>query len=73
MSSETTLEISQELYRKIQARLDEFGFDSVNECVEFVMKEFVSDTKEKHTQTEISEDEENQLKERLRSLGYLGK
>jgi hypothetical protein len=72
MSSETSLEISRELFRKIQSRLDEFGFDSVDECVEFVMTEFISETKEKNFHPELSEDEEKQIKKRLRSLGYLG-
>jgi hypothetical protein len=71
MNSEPPLEISKELYRKIQARLDEFGFDSVNDCVEFVMNEFISDTEEKDTYQGISEDDETKIKKRLHSLGYL--
>jgi len=71
MSSKTTIEISNELYQKIKAKLDEFGFDSVNECVEFVMNEFVSDPEENQTTPDVCEDEEKRIKSRLKSLGYL--
>jgi hypothetical protein len=71
MYSETTIEISQELYRKIRAKLDESGFDSVDEYVEFVMNEFVSESEEGAGQPDVSEDDEKKIKERLRSLGYL--
>jgi hypothetical protein len=72
MPLKTTIEISQELYRKIKERLDEFGFDSVDEYTEFVMNEFVSESEEKKTESKVAEDEETQIKKRLRSLGYLG-
>jgi hypothetical protein len=71
MSSKINIEISQELYRRIQARIAEFGFDSVDECAEFVMNEFISDSGEKKTQQDIPEDEEMKIKKRLHSLGYL--
>jgi hypothetical protein len=72
MSSETTIKISQELYRKIQAGLEESGFDSVDGYVEFVMNEFLSESDKKNIRSDISGNEEKLIIEHLRSLGYLG-
>jgi hypothetical protein len=72
MSSEKSVKIPGELFRKIQERLDKFGFDSVDECVEFVMNEFLSEPAENSSQPELSEEAEKKITDRLRSLGYLG-
>jgi hypothetical protein len=71
MTFTNTIKISQKLYRKIRARLEELGFSSVDECIEFVMNEFISE-EEENTEQGISEDEEARIKKRLQSLGYLG-
>ncbi len=70
MSSEekVAIEISKPLYEKIKKYLDETNeFSSIEEFVEFVLETVV----EEETGAEISEEDEEKVKERLRSLGYL--
>ena len=68
MSSKTPIEISKELFDKIQSNLVGLGFTSVDECVEDIMNEFLRET------TDIPkplEKDEEIIKARLKSLGYL--
>jgi hypothetical protein len=68
MSSKTRIEISKELFDKIQSNLVGLGFTSVDECVEDIMNEFLRET------TDIPkplENDEEIIKARLKSLGYL--
>jgi len=63
--------ISEELYAKIQKRVEESKeFNSVDEYVKYVLEQVVEKTEEKKEQPYSKEDEEK-VKERLRSLGYL--
>jgi len=59
--------IPEELYKKIQQQLNIYGFKTVDEYVEFVLTEAVKEESE----ISYSEDEEEEVKERLKSLGYL--
>lgn len=60
------IEIKNEIYEKIKKRIEKSEFSSVEEYVNFVLEEVV-----KENEGEITEEEEEQIKERLRSLGYL--
>ncbi|QTA38426.1 hypothetical protein JYK00_02565 [Thermosipho ferrireducens] len=61
--------IPDELYKKIEENLEEFGFNSVDEYVVFVLEEVLkSDEQEEQV---FSEEEEEIIKKRLRDLGYL--
>ena len=61
--------IQQELYNKVKRRVKQSRgeFKSVEEYVEFVLQEVV---KEEPQQTYTAEEEE-EVKERLRRLGYI--
>ncbi|MBO8161177.1 MAG: CopG family transcriptional regulator [Thermosipho sp. (in: Bacteria)] len=64
------IKISDELYEKIEKVLEEYGFETVDEYVEFVLKEVLEDKNEGEEQV-FSEEEEEIIKKRLRDLGYL--
>lgn len=59
------IEISDKLYKALEKSAKENGFKSVEEYIEFVLKELVEEGEE------ISKEEEEQVKERLKALGYL--
>jgi len=71
MSEETvSIEISKELYEKIKKYIEENGgFSSVREFIEFVVNEVLS--AEEEAGAGYTKEEEEKVKERLRSLGYL--
>jgi Arc/MetJ-type ribon-helix-helix transcriptional regulator len=64
--------ISKELYELVKQRVKESNgeFKDVEEYIEFVLREIVKDEKEDKEQKYSKEDEE-QIKQRLKSLGYL--
>ena len=57
------------LYQKIENRVESSEFNSVNEYVEFVLEEVLRENEETVTLTERDEEE---VKKRLKDLGYLG-
>ena len=64
-----TIKISKETYAKAEEYIKkQGGFDSVEELVEFVLNEVLS---EEEPERAYSEEEEEKVKERLRALGYL--
>ncbi len=69
MGEKVSIEISKELYEKIKKFIEEQGgFGNVEEFVEFVLNEAVSEETEEYV---MSKEEEEKVKERLRSLGYI--
>ena len=61
--------VSKELYEKVKKYIDEMGgFSSVEEFIEFVLNEVLES---EESPTGYSKEEEEKVKERLRSLGYL--
>ena len=64
------IKISDELYEKIEKNLSDYGFETVDEYVEFILKEVLEDKSEGDEQV-FSEEEEEIIKKRLRDLGYL--
>ncbi len=62
------VEIADEIYEKIEKRMNEFGFKTVEEYVDFVLRQSLSDEKDENV---FSEEEEEAIKKRLRDLGYL--
>jgi len=61
--------ISTELYDQISERAKAIGFNTIEEYVNFVLEELLKDEDEDE-QTVDAEDEE-EVKKRLRSLGYI--
>ena len=70
MSQEkVTVSISRGIYEKAEEYIRKYGgFKSVDELVEFILNEVLSGEGEECT---LSKEEEEAVKERLKSLGYL--
>jgi len=70
MSERVSVRISKDLYEKVKKFIEESGgeFKSVDEFVEFVLKEVLEEESEESVYTP---EEEEEIKRRLRALGYL--
>lgn len=68
MAEKVSIQISKELYEKAAKFVEENpDFDSVESLVEFVLNELLTEEEE----TALTPEEEEKVKERLKSLGYL--
>jgi len=68
MAEKVTVQISKELYEKARKYVEELGeFKSVDELVEFVLNELLSEEEGEA----LTPEEEEKIKERLRALGYI--
>ena len=67
--SDVTIKIPKEIYEKIEERIKDTEFKSVDEYVTYVLKEVLASLEE--DEEVFSEEEEEKVKERLRALGYL--
>ncbi len=67
-SGERTIRIPEEVARDLEKRIRESGFESVDAFVTFVLARLLE-----HPvgETPFSEEEERNIKDRLRSLGYI--
>lgn len=63
-----TISLPAELYDRVLMRVKTTGFDSVDEYVSFVLSEVLS---EEDGTAHTSDDQEEEVKKRLRGLGYL--
>jgi len=63
-----TVFLPAELYSKVEERVKATDFSSVDEYVEFVLEEVVKAEEEERA---FSEEEEKEVKKRLKDLGYL--
>jgi len=66
----TTISIPTPLAEKIKKRIQGTGFNSLSSYVTYVLREVISGTEEEPEEAFSKEDEEK-VKNRLRSLGYL--
>ena len=66
MTQKEKIEISKDIIEKIKQRIKETEFKSVEEYIEFVLREVLEEE-----EAEISKEDEEIIKERLRALGYL--
>ena len=66
-SDRVTLKIPRPLYDKIKSVIEGSGFSSVNEFVVYILRDLISQSKEKK---ELSADEVEVIRKRLKSLGY---
>ncbi|MCD6507276.1 CopG family transcriptional regulator [Candidatus Poribacteria bacterium] len=69
MSDKRKVEISAELYEAIEKRLEEYGFSTVDEYIEFVLQELLYE--DESDAPVFDEDEEEKIRKRLRDLGYI--
>jgi Arc/MetJ-type ribon-helix-helix transcriptional regulator len=60
-----------ELYAKIEERVRATEFNSVDDYVRFVLEEILKEDSEEEEEPVFSEAEEEEVKRRLRALGYL--
>ncbi len=69
MEEKVSIEISKEIYEKLKKVVEESGgeFKSINELAEFILREALSEEEE----TVYTPEEEEEIKRRLRSLGYI--
>lgn len=69
------VDVPKEIEEKLQKRVDSTDeFDSVQAYVEYILKQVVERLAEENKDDEqpaFSEEDEEKVKERLRSLGYL--
>ena len=69
MGEKVAVQVDKELYEKAVKFIEEQGgFSSVDELVEFLLSEVLS---EEEPGSSMSEEDEEKVKERLRSLGYI--
>ncbi|MCX6558561.1 MAG: CopG family transcriptional regulator [Candidatus Aminicenantes bacterium] len=64
-----TLKIPRPLYKKLQTVIEGSGFRSVNEFVVYVLRDLVS-LRQGETEKDLSKDEIEAIKQRLKNLGY---
>lgn len=66
------IDIDDDIYSVLEARAEEKDFDETGEYVHYLLKQVVEKIKrEKQEEEGYSEEEEEQVKNRLRDLGYL--
>ncbi len=66
----TTISIPMQLAEKIKKRIQGTGFTSLSSYVTYVLREVLSGLDEESSE-EFSKEDEERVKARLRSLGYL--
>lgn len=62
-----TLKIPRPLYEKIKIVIGGSGFSSVNEFVVYILRDLISQSKDKK---ELSAEEVEAIRQRLKNLGY---
>jgi CO dehydrogenase/acetyl-CoA synthase beta subunit len=68
----TQIEIDDDIYGILEARAGEKDFDETEEYIQHLLQQVVEKIKrEKQSQEEYSDEEEEKVKERLRGLGYM--
>ena len=70
---EITISIPEDLKQKLEEKLKETNFESVEDYILYVLNQMVSEGEEVATSDNqpYTDDEEVDLKERLKELGYL--
>ena len=62
----TTISIPASLHEKLEKRIEGTKFSSVSDYAEYVLSEVVSE------EEQFDKEKEEEMKEKLRTLGYLG-
>lgn len=71
MSAERSVELPAEVVERVDERLPRTEFDSTEEYIAFVMEEVLARVEAEPDDEEFDTVDENQVKDRLESLGYL--
>lgn len=67
--SKVTVKIPRPLYRKIQLVVEDSGFNSPTDFVVYVLRDLMGEADEQPT--EFTQDELDDVKRKLKNLGYL--
>lgn len=65
----TSILIPTSLYKKLEEKIKELEFSSVSSLVTHIIREYLAKLEEE--KEVFSEEEEEEIKERLRALGYI--
>lgn len=65
------MNIPEKIYERIGARVASTDFESVDKYVTYVLEKVLDEVEEKPKEEGYSKEDEEKVKERLRSLGYL--
>jgi Arc/MetJ-type ribon-helix-helix transcriptional regulator len=68
--SKVTVKIPRPLYRKIQQVVDGSGFNSPTDFIVYVLRDLMGEADEK-TEPDFSQEELDDVKRKLKNLGYL--
>lgn len=66
-----TVELSDELVSRVESRLPRTEFDSADEYIAFVVEEVLYRVETETEDEEVESVDEQEVKDRLQSLGYL--
>ncbi len=67
----TTISIPTALAEKIKKRIEGTGFHSLSAYVTYVLRDILASMEEEEAGENLTKEEEEKIKERLRALGYL--
>jgi Arc/MetJ-type ribon-helix-helix transcriptional regulator len=69
--SKTNLQISEELALKLEKKIKETEFKSVQEYINYILGKVVSDIEISDTEQAYTKEEEGAMRERLKEMGYV--
>jgi Arc/MetJ-type ribon-helix-helix transcriptional regulator len=69
--NKVTIKIPRPLYNNLKFLIEDSGFNSVNDFIVYILRDIASNTKI-DSEDQLSKEEIETIKERLRNLGYLG-
>ena len=69
--NKVTIKIPRPLYNNLKFLIDDSGFNSVNDFIVYILRDIASNTKI-DSEDQLSKEEIETIKERLRNLGYFG-
>lgn len=70
MPKKSTIKIPQPLYESLKRQIEGTGFTSVTDFIVYIMRDIAASGK-LHDDTSLTKKEINQIRKRLKSLGYL--
>ncbi|MBD3204409.1 CopG family transcriptional regulator [Candidatus Woesearchaeota archaeon] len=65
------IKIPEEMYFKLEKRAKDSDFEDVDSYVEFILLQVIERIENEQDDEELSEEDEERIKQRLKSLGYL--
>ncbi len=71
MADKVKVDIRKDIYDRIAKRVEVTEFETVGEYVDYVLEEVLSQVEEEEEEQVYSKEDEDKVKEKLRSLGYL--